>query len=63
MKIKLAVIGGGSVNWMRGLMRDVYTLEGVEGGYIFTTSNVPFKEMPPERYTMILDIWKSVRKY
>ena len=34
MKIKLAVIGGGSVNWMRGLMRDVYTLEGVEGGEI-----------------------------
>ena len=34
MKIKLAVIGGGSVNWMRFLMRDVYTLEGVEGGEI-----------------------------
>ena len=34
MKIKLAVISGGSVNWMRGLMRDVYTLEGVEGGEI-----------------------------
>ncbi len=34
MKIKLAVIGGGSVNWMRGLMKDVYTLDGVEGGEI-----------------------------
>lgn len=34
MKIKLAVIGGGSVNWMRGLMRDVYMLDGVEGGEI-----------------------------
>ncbi len=34
MKIKLAVIGGGSVNWMRGLMKDVYTLENVEGGEI-----------------------------
>ena len=34
MNIKLCVIGGGSVNWMRGLMRDVYTLEGVEGGEI-----------------------------
>ena len=34
MKIRLCVIGGGSVNWMRGLMRDVYTLKGVEGGEI-----------------------------
>ena len=34
MKIKLCVIGGGSVNWMRGLMKDVYTLNGVEGGEI-----------------------------
>ena len=34
MKIKIAVIGGGSVNWMRGLMRDIYTLNGVEGGEI-----------------------------
>jgi len=33
-KIKMAVIGGGSVNWMRGLMKDVYTLENVEGGEI-----------------------------
>ena len=42
MKIKLAVIGGGSVNWMRGLMRDVYTLEGVDGGEIrLVDPNVP----------------------
>ena len=34
MKIQLAVIGGGSVNWMRGLMRDIYGLRGVEGGEI-----------------------------
>jgi len=34
MKIKLAVIGGGSVNWMRGLMRDIYGLRNVEGGEI-----------------------------
>ena len=31
MKIKVAVIGGGSVNWMRGLMRDIYMLKNVEG--------------------------------
>lgn len=33
------------------------------GGYIFATSNVPFKGMPPERYQFILDIWKEMRKY
>lgn len=33
-RIKIAVIGGGSVNWMRGLMKDVYMLEGVDGGEI-----------------------------
>ncbi len=35
----------------------------VGGGYIFATSNVPFKGMPPKRYRMILDIWKEKRKY
>lgn len=38
-----------------------YGKEG--GGYIFATSNIPFKGMPPERYQMILDIWKNMRKY
>ena len=38
-----------------------YGKEG--GGYIFATSNIPFKGMPPERYQMILDIWKKMRKY
>jgi uroporphyrinogen decarboxylase len=33
------------------------------GGYIFTTSNIPFKGMPPERYRMILDVWKRMRNY
>ncbi len=36
---------------------------GEGGGYIFATSNVPFKGMPPERYAMILDIWKEMRQY
>ncbi len=36
---------------------------GEGGGYIFATSNIPFKGMPPERYDMILDIWKAHRKY
>lgn len=38
-----------------------YGKEG--GGYIFCTSNVPFRGMPPERYKLILDIWKKHRKY
>jgi len=33
------------------------------GGYIFCTSNVPFRGMPPERYQMILDVWKRMRDY
>ena len=33
-RIILAVIGGGSVNWMRGLMKDLYMLKGVDGGEI-----------------------------
>lgn len=33
------------------------------GGYIFATSNIPFKGMPPERYQLILDIYKQHRKY
>ena len=36
---------------------------GEGGGYIFATSNIPFKGMPPERYDMILDIWKAHRTY
>ncbi|MBQ2818513.1 MAG: hypothetical protein IJF16_11360 [Clostridia bacterium] len=38
-----------------------YGKEG--GGYIFATSNIPFKGMPPKRYDFILDIWKKMRKY
>ena len=36
---------------------------GKGGGYIFATSNIPFKGMPPHRYQMILDVWKRHRKY
>lgn len=34
MNIKIAIIGGGSVNWMRMLIKDIYALNGVEGGEI-----------------------------
>ena len=33
------------------------------GGYIFCTSNVPFKGLPPHRYQMVLDVWKRMRDY
>ena len=33
------------------------------GGYIYCTSNVPFRGLPPERYRMILDIWREHREY
>lgn len=36
---------------------------GEGGGYIYCTSNVPFKGMPAERYQLVLDIWKKHRAY
>ena len=33
-KMILTVIGGGSVNWMRGLMRDIYLVDEFSGGEI-----------------------------
>ena len=33
------------------------------GGFIFTTSNVPFFGLPLERYLMVLDVWKKYRDY
>ena len=33
------------------------------GGYIFSTSNVPFHGLPLERYMLILDVWKKHRDY
>jgi uroporphyrinogen decarboxylase len=33
------------------------------GGYIFCTSNIPFKGMLPERYKLVQGIWKRMRNY
>lgn len=33
------------------------------GGYIFSTSNIPFNGLPVERYELILDVWKRMRDY
>ncbi len=33
------------------------------GGYIFCTSNIPFRGLPLERYLLVLDVWKKHRDY
>lgn len=33
------------------------------GGYIFCTSNIPFKGMNPDRYRLMLNVWKRMRTY
>ena len=33
------------------------------GGYVFCTSNIPFKGLPLERYLMVLDVLKRMRDY
>ena len=33
------------------------------GGYIYCTSNIPFRGMPVERYRLVLDVWKRMREY
>lgn len=33
------------------------------GGYIYCTSNVPFRGLPLDRYLYVLDIWKEHRDY
>ena len=38
-----------------------YGKEG--GGYVYSTSNCPFKGLPLERYLLVLDIWKERRDY
>ncbi len=33
------------------------------GGYIYCTSNIPFKGLPADRYRLVLDVWKRMRAY
>lgn len=33
------------------------------GGYIFCTSNIPFRGLPLQRYQLVLDVWKKYRDY
>ncbi len=43
----------------------MYALEHAKpgGGYIFCTSNIPFRGMLLERYLLVLDVWKQHRDY
>lgn len=38
-----------------------YGKEG--GGYVYCTSNVPFRGLPYDRYQLVLDVWKRMRNY
>ncbi|MBQ4226783.1 MAG: hypothetical protein II697_01150 [Clostridia bacterium] len=33
------------------------------GGYVFCTSNIPFRGLPLQRYQLVLDVWKKYRDY
>lgn len=33
------------------------------GGYVYCTSNIPFKGLPLSRYQLVLDVWKKYRDY
>ncbi len=33
------------------------------GGYVYCTSNIPFRGLPLERYLLVLDVWKKHRDY
>ena len=58
-KLNLTVIGGGSVNWMRGLMRDVYLIDEIEGGKIRLVD--PYKEHV-EAVAQMLFAFNKMRK-
>ena len=33
------------------------------GGYVFATSNIPFRGLPLERYELALSVWRRMRDY
>ncbi len=33
------------------------------GGYVYCTSNIPFRGLPLQRYQLVLDVWKKYRDY
>ena len=61
--VHCAALQTGTVEDVRASAEYCLTYGKAGGGYIFCTSNVPFKGLPPERYQLILDIWKQMRDY
>lgn len=61
--VHCAALQTGTDEEVRDSARYCLTYGKAGGGYIFCTSNIPFKGMDPARYTMILDIWKEMRDY
>ena len=61
--VHCAALQTGTDDEVRDSARYCLTYGKQDGGYIFCTSNIPFKGMDPARYTMILDIWKEMRAY
>ena len=61
--VHCAALQTGTDDEVRASARYCLTYGKAGGGYIFCTSNVPFKGMDPARYRMILDIWKEMRAY
>ena len=61
--VHCAALQTGTDEEVRASAEYCLTYGGTGGGYLFATSNVPFKGMPPHRYEMILDIWREKRRY
>ena len=61
--VHCATLQTGTLDDIRRSAEYCLTWGKVNGGYIFCTSNIPFKGMLPERYSFILDIWKQMRDY
>jgi uroporphyrinogen decarboxylase len=61
--VHCAALQTGTLDEIRQSAEYCLTWGKANGGYIFCTSNIPFKGMLPERYSFILDIWKQMRDY
>jgi len=61
--VHCAALQTGTVEDVRASAEYCLTYGKQGGGYIYCTSNVPFKGLPLERYLLVLDIWKERRDY
>jgi len=61
--VSCAVIQGGTDEEVIASAEYCLTHAKPGGGYIFSTSNLPFRGIAPHRYHMVLDTWKRMRVY